>query len=75
MVWGESEEGSAGMVCEALLRVQVDRGPDFPHLANALSALYPKQSEVARQDAFSGSEMSSLDLESSHWNFRLRIFA
>ena len=64
MVRGESDEGSAGMGCEALLRAQVDRRPDFPHLANVLSALYPKQSEetVARQDAFSGSEMASLNL-------------
>ena len=52
------------MGCEALLRAQVDRGPEFPHLSNALSALYPKQSEetVARQDAFSVPEMTSLNL-------------
>lgn len=51
-----------GMGCEVLLRAQVDREPDFLHLANALSALYPKQSEetVRRQDAFSGYEISSL---------------
>jgi hypothetical protein len=33
---------------EALLRAELDRGPDFLRLANALSALYPKQSEEKR---------------------------
>jgi len=32
----------------ALLKAEVDRGPDFLRLANALSALYPKQSEEKR---------------------------
>jgi hypothetical protein len=29
----------------ALLKAEVDRGPDFLRLANALSALYPKDGE------------------------------
>jgi len=32
----------------ALLRDEQDRSPDFLRLANALSALYPKQSEEKR---------------------------
>jgi hypothetical protein len=32
----------------ALLKTEQDRGPDFLRLANALSALYPKQSEEKR---------------------------
>ena len=32
----------------ALLRAELDRGPDFLRLSNALSALYPKQSEEKR---------------------------
>jgi len=32
----------------ALLKAEQDRGPDFLRLANALSALYPKQSEEKR---------------------------
>ena len=32
----------------ALLRAELDRGPDFLRLANALSALYPKDSEEKR---------------------------
>jgi adenine-specific DNA methylase len=32
----------------ALLKAELDRGPDFLRLANALSALYPKQSEEKR---------------------------
>lgn len=32
----------------ALLKGELDRGPDFLRLANALSALYPKQSEEKR---------------------------
>lgn len=32
----------------ALLRAELDRGPDFLRLANALSALYPKESEEKR---------------------------
>jgi hypothetical protein len=32
----------------ALLQAEQDRGPDFLRLANALSALYPKQSEEKR---------------------------
>jgi hypothetical protein len=32
----------------ALLRTEQDRGPDFLKLANALSALYPKDSEEKR---------------------------
>jgi putative DNA methylase len=36
------------MGCEALLRAEVDRASDFLRLANALSALYPKQSEEKR---------------------------
>ena len=32
----------------ALLKAEQDRGPDFIRLANALSALYPKQSEEKR---------------------------
>jgi hypothetical protein len=32
----------------ALLKAQVDRGPDFVRLANALSALYPKDSDEKR---------------------------
>lgn len=32
----------------ALLKSEVDRGPDFVRLANALSALYPKESDEKR---------------------------
>lgn len=32
----------------ALLKSEQDRGPDFLRLANALSALYPKDSEEKR---------------------------
>jgi putative DNA methylase len=32
----------------ALLKAEQDRSPDFLRLANALSALYPKQSEEKR---------------------------
>jgi putative DNA methylase len=32
----------------ALLQAEEDRAPDFLRLANALSALYPKQSEEKR---------------------------
>ena len=32
----------------ALLKAEQDRGPDFLRLANALSALYPKESEEKR---------------------------
>lgn len=32
----------------ALLRAEQERGPDFVRLANALSALYPKDSEEKR---------------------------
>ena len=32
----------------ALLEAEVDRGPDFLRLANALSALYPRESEEKR---------------------------
>ena len=32
----------------ALLKAEQDRGPDFLRLANALSALYPKQGEEKR---------------------------
>jgi hypothetical protein len=32
----------------ALLRAEQDRGPDFLRLANALSALYPRESEEKR---------------------------
>jgi hypothetical protein len=32
----------------ALLRAEQERGPDFLRLANALSALYPKESEEKR---------------------------
>jgi hypothetical protein len=32
----------------ALLKAEQDRGPDFIRLANAFSALYPKQSEEKR---------------------------
>jgi hypothetical protein len=32
----------------ALLKVEQERGPDFLRLANALSALYPKESDEKR---------------------------
>ena len=32
----------------ALLKAEQERGPDFVRLANALSALYPKDSEEKR---------------------------
>jgi len=32
----------------ALLKAEVDRGPDFLRLGNALSALYPRESEEKR---------------------------
>jgi hypothetical protein len=32
----------------ALLRAEVERGPNFLRLANALSALYPRESEEKR---------------------------
>ena len=36
------------MRCGRLLKSEVDRGPDFVRLANALSALYPKDSDEKR---------------------------
>ena len=35
-------------VLRALLKAEIDRGPDFLRLTNALSALYPKDSEEKR---------------------------
>ena len=32
----------------AMLEAEIDRGPDFLRLANALSALYPRNSEEKR---------------------------
>ncbi len=40
--------GSRTNALRALLKVEQERGPDFLRLANALSALYPKESEEKR---------------------------
>jgi len=40
---------ASGRQClRALLKAEQDRSPDFLRLANALSALYPKESEEKR---------------------------
>ena len=40
--------GEAAKALRALLEAELDRGPDFLRLANALSALYPQGSEEER---------------------------
>jgi hypothetical protein len=42
------QAGGRTNALRALLRAEQERGPDFLRLANALSALYPKQSEEKR---------------------------
>jgi adenine-specific DNA methylase len=42
------QAGGRTNALRALLQAEQDRGPDFLRLANALSALYPKQSEEKR---------------------------
>ncbi|MEW6749360.1 MAG: hypothetical protein AB1505_00075 [Candidatus Latescibacterota bacterium] len=42
------QAGGRTNALRALLRTEVDRGPDFLRLANALSALYPRGSEEKR---------------------------
>ena len=42
------QAGGQANALRALLRAEVERGPDFLRLANALSALYPKGSEEKR---------------------------
>jgi putative DNA methylase len=39
---------SASNALRALLQAEIQRGPDFLRLANALSALYPRDSEEKR---------------------------
>ena len=45
MIWQSSGPANA---LRALLKAEQERGPDFVRLANALSALYPKDSEEKR---------------------------
>jgi hypothetical protein len=42
------QAGGRANALRALLRAEMERGPDFLRLANALSALYPKNSEEKR---------------------------
>ena len=42
------QAGGRANALRALLRAEQDRSPDFLRLANALSALYPKESEEKR---------------------------
>lgn len=42
------QAGGRANALRALLRAEMERGPDFLRLANALSALYPKESEEKR---------------------------
>ncbi|MGC8731601.1 MAG: hypothetical protein ACP5RC_05025, partial [Halothiobacillaceae bacterium] len=42
------QAGGQANALRALLKAEVERGPDFLRLANALSALYPKGSEEKR---------------------------
>lgn len=42
------QAGGASNALRALLQAESERGPDFLRLANALSALYPKESEEKR---------------------------
>lgn len=42
------QSGGRANALRALLRAEQERGSDFPRLANALSALYPKDSEEKR---------------------------
>jgi adenine-specific DNA methylase len=42
------QAGGRANALRALLKAEVERGPDFLRLANALSALYPKDSEEKR---------------------------
>jgi putative DNA methylase len=42
------QAGGRANALRALLKAEVERGPDFLRLANALSALYPKTSEEKR---------------------------
>jgi len=42
------QAGGASNALRSLLQTEIERGPDFLRLANALSALYPKDSEEKR---------------------------
>ncbi len=42
------QTGVQATALRALLEAETERSPDFLRLANALSALYPKQSEEKR---------------------------
>jgi putative DNA methylase len=42
------QAGGRANALRALLKAEVERGPDFLRLANALSALYPKTSKEKR---------------------------
>lgn len=42
------QSGGRSNALRALLKAEMDRGPDFLRLANALSALYPRESEEKR---------------------------
>ena len=42
------QAGGRANALRALLKAEIDRGPDFLRLANALTALYPKDSEEKR---------------------------
>jgi len=42
------QSGGRANALRALLKAEQDRSPDFLRLANALSALYPKESEEKR---------------------------
>ncbi len=43
------QASEASDALRAMLEAEIDRGPDFLRLANALSALYPRESEEKRQ--------------------------
>ena len=42
------QAGGQANALRQLIKAEMDRGPDFLRLANALSALYPKESEEKR---------------------------
>ena len=51
-LWGEIVWWARILLCgyplRALIKAELDRGPDFLRLANALSVMYPKGSEEKR---------------------------
>jgi len=47
-LFGQYGAGGQANVLRTLIKTEINRGPDFLRLANALSALYPKGSEEKR---------------------------